>query len=57
MMNREEALETVIRIYGLEHEITIGFARLCENPCIPDSVLATLAKAHETFPYYGEEED
>lgn len=56
-MNREEALETVIRIYGFEHEITIGFAKLCENPCIPDSVLATLAKAHEVFPYYGEEEE
>lgn len=54
MMTRDEALDLVISIYGLEHEVTIGFAKLYENPCIPDSVLATLAMAHKVFPYHGE---
>lgn len=51
---REKLLERVIRIYGFEHEVTIGFARLCENTDFSDACLEALCIAHECFPYYGE---
>ena len=50
---REKLLERVIRVYGFEHEVTIGFARLCENPDFSDACLEALCIAHECFPYYG----
>ena len=51
---REKLLERVIRVYGFEHEITIGFARLCENTDFSDACLEALCIAHECFPYYEE---
>lgn len=51
---REALLQRVIRVYGFEHEITIGFARLCENDLFSDACLEALCIAHECFPYYGE---
>lgn len=51
---REKLLERVIRVYGFEHEITIGFAKLCENTDFSDKFLEVLCIAHESFPYYGE---
>lgn len=57
MMNpkREELLDRVIKVYGMEHEVTIGFAWLCENSCMSDKALECLCMAHELFPYKGEE--
>lgn len=54
MEKREALLERVIRVYGFEHEITIGFARLCENELFSDACLEALCIAHECFPYHGE---
>ena len=54
MEKREALLERVIRVYGFEHEITIGFARLCENELFSDACLEALCIAHECFPYYGD---
>ena len=58
MMNakREELLTRVIRVYGMEHEVTIGFAWLCENSLMSDQALECLCKAHEVFPYKGDQE-
>ena len=49
MMNakREELLDRVIRVYGMEHEVTIGFAWLCENSYFTDSCLEALCELHE----------
>ena len=51
---REKLLERVIRVYGFEHEITLDFAELCENPLFSDAYLETLCIAHERFLYYEE---
>lgn len=51
---REELLTRVVRVYGLEHEVTRGFAELCEDNMMPDLLLEVLCKAHEVFPYHGE---
>lgn len=51
---REELLTRVVRVYGLEHEVTRGFAELCEDSLTPDLLLEVLCKAHEVFPYTGE---
>lgn len=51
---REELLTRVVRVYGLEHEVTRGFAELCEDNLMPDLLLEVLCKAHEVFPYTGE---
>ena len=50
---REKLLERVIRVYGFEHEVTIEFARLCENPDFSEEFLEIMCIAHECFPYYG----
>ena len=49
MMNpkREELLDRVIRVYGMEHEVTQGFAWLCENSYFTDSCLEALCELHE----------
>jgi hypothetical protein len=49
MMNakREELLTRVIRVYGMEHEVTQGFAWLCENSYFTDSCLEALCELHE----------
>lgn len=51
---REELLTRVVRVYGLEHAVTKGFAELCEDSLMPDLLLEVLCKAHEVFPYHGE---
>ena len=56
---REELMNRMIRLYGLESPITIDFCRLCEegpNTEAYDSALATLVKCHEEAPLYFEEE-
>ncbi len=62
MMNakREALLDRIIRIYGFEHEVTLDFARLCEewvDDIAHDRILEMLVESHEEFPQYGEEED
>jgi len=47
---REQLLSRMIRIYGFENEITIEFARLCENDLIADFVLCTIVECHEKNP-------
>lgn len=45
---RNKLLDEIVRIYGLENEITIEFARLCEN--LPENnnfVLEQLVKTHK----------
>ena len=52
---REELLGRIVKIYGLEHPITIAFAHLIESD-ISDKDLETLVKAHEEFPIFNDEE-
>ena len=52
---REALLDRVIKVYGLEHEVTVGFAWLCENSPISTKALEALCLAHETFPYQEKE--
>lgn len=54
MSKREELVQRVAAVYGHEHQITIDFARLCENDLFSDAMLEALCIAHECFPYYGE---
>ncbi len=51
---REKLLERVIRVYGFEHKVTIGFAWLCENSIFSDACLEALCIAHECFPHHGD---
>lgn len=51
---REALLTRVIHVYGMEHEVTKGFAWLCEHSPISTKALECLCIAHETFPYTGE---
>lgn len=53
---REELLTRMIRIYGMEHEAVIMFAKLIENPKFDEELLETLVESHEQNPY-GWEED
>lgn len=53
---REELLTRMIRIYGMEHEVVIRFARFLENPKLDDELLEILVESHEQKPY-GWEED
>lgn len=54
-MTREEMLTVMIHIYGFEHDAVIEFARLVENPNIPDKVLSTLLLVHEECPIKEED--
>ena len=57
---REKLLDRMIRMYGMEHEIVISFAKLCEtwdNGGIWDEALETLVKAHEEFPQIEDEDE
>ena len=54
-MTREKMLDEMIRIYGFEHEVVIQFARLVENPDIPDKVLRTLLLVHQEYPLEDED--
>jgi len=56
---RQKLLDRIIRIYGYEHEITIDFAKMCENypngeNC--EKALETLVKIHESRPYTEDDE-
>ena len=51
---RKSLLTRMIRVYGFEHEITIDFAKLLENPAISDYTLETIVKAHEEMPFEEE---
>ena len=56
---REELMNRMIRLYGFESPITIGFCRLCEEQAdteVYDNALVTLVKCHEETPQYFEEE-
>ena len=53
---REELLTRMIRIYGMEYEAVIMFAKLIENPKFDEELLETLVECHEQNPY-GWEED
>ena len=53
---REELLTRMIRIYGMEHEIVIMFAKYAENPKFDEGLLETVVEWHEQNPY-GWEED
>lgn len=53
---REELLTRMIRIYGMEHEVVIMFAKYVENPKFDEELLETLVESHEQNPY-GWEED
>lgn len=48
-------LDRMIAIYGLEHEVTIEFARLLETKTFTKKVLTAIVEAHEEAVY--EEED
>ena len=45
----DELLTRMIRIYGMEHEETVNFARLIEKN-LPYEFLEALVKFHEDFP-------
>ena len=62
MMNvkREALLNRIIRIYGFEHEVTLDFARLCEewvDDIAHDRILEMLVESHEEFPQIEDDED
>ena len=52
---REELLTRMIRLYGMEHEVVITFAKLIENPKFDEELLETLVECHE-HPYEEEED-
>lgn len=53
---REELLTRMIRIYGMEHEVVIMFAKYIENPKFDEELLEILVESHEQNPY-GWKED
>ena len=55
-MTREQMLTAMIRLYGLEHEVVIEFARLIENPNIDDKTLQTLVMVHQECPLIEDED-
>ena len=62
MMNakREALLDRIIKIYGFEHEVTLDFARLCEewvDDIAHDRILEMLVESHEEFPQIEDDED
>ena len=55
---RENYIDRMCRIYGLENPIVIEFCRLCEmweENEWNDKVLRYLVEAHEASPYKGED--
>lgn len=57
---RNNLLTRIIHIYGFEHEVTIDFARLCEewpNDIAHDRILEMLVESHEEFPQIEDDED
>lgn len=59
-VKREALLNRIIRIYGFEHEVTLDFARLCEewvDDIAHDRILEMLVESHEEFPQIEDDED
>lgn len=57
---REKLIDRMVALYGYEHEITIGFARMCEqlgDSDWNDTTLRLLVESHEADPYVGEQDD
>ena len=57
---REALLDRIIKIYGFEHEVTLDFARLCEewvDDIAHDRILEMLVESHEEFPQIEDDED
>lgn len=54
---REKLLDRMIKIYGFEHEVVIGFAKLIENPTFTDAMLEALVIAHEAHPVGFDEDE
>lgn len=55
---RKNLVNEIIKLYGLEHPITIDFAKTCESfPCGEqwDNALSTLCKAHLEYPLVFED--
>ena len=55
---RENLLDRMIHIYGLEDSIVIQFAEMCEryaNNSWNDDVLRLLVEAHEADPVFKED--
>lgn len=55
---RENLLDRLIAIYGLEDPIVIQFARMCEryaNNAWNDDILRLLVEAHEANPVFEED--
>ena len=55
---REQLMDRMIRIYGLEHEIVIAFCKMCEDyPQTEayDKTLAILVMCHEECPVVEED--
>ena len=54
---REELLTRMIRIYGMEHEIVIMFAKYVENPKFDEKLLEAIVKCHEEHPLWENEDE
>ncbi len=55
---RENLLDRMTHIYGLEAPIVIQFARMCEryeNNAFNDDILRLLVEAHEADPVFEED--
>jgi hypothetical protein len=55
---RENLLDRLIAIYGLENPIVIQFAQMCEryaNNAWNDDILRLLVEAHEADPVFEED--
>lgn len=48
-MTREEMMDKVINKFGFEHEYTLWFCRLAENPTISDHILITAISVLESI--------
>ena len=57
---RDNLLDRMIAIYGLEHQMTVQFAYLCEQwdeNEWNDKVLTLLVESHEADPIYETDEE
>lgn len=57
---REQLIDRMIRIYGFENPIVIGFCKLCEvwdDTNENDKLLEEIVKLYEKYPNYNNEEE
>lgn len=57
MRTREQLMDAMIQLYGMESKVTINFCELCEDWAKNewnDKVLNTVVKAHEALPLTAE---